>query len=339
MKHKYGIGKGPVWIALNLMIVASMLISSCGKAAPKVYHVGVLQGLSAFSPAVDGFKSKMSELGYIEGKNIIYDVQSTEVDFEAYKKITKKFVDDKVDMIFVFPTEASMEAKAATAGTNIPVVFTLAFTDVAGVDLIDSIREPGGNITGVRFPSVDIASKRLEILLEIAPDAKRIFVPYLKGYPNVPGQLEAIRPQANSAGVKLIEFAADSPPELQAKMDRLAASSDPGIDAILMIAEPLAITPPFYTIIGKFSYEHKIPIGGAIMTIDGYESIFGLLPNPGITGGQAALLADKIFKGSPAGKIPVVTSDSYFQINYKAAQKLGVTVPDGLLKQADEIIR
>jgi len=327
------------WTLLNLIIVANLLLSGCGKAAPKVYHVGILSGLSAFSPAVEGFKAKMTELGYIEGENISYDVQSTEVDFDAYKSISQKFADDKVDLIFVFPTEASMEAKAATQGTDIPVVFALAFTDVAGIDLIESVREPGGNITGVRFPSVDIATKRLQILLEIAPNAKKIFVPYLKGYPNVPGQLEAIRPQAVSLGVELIEFPASSPPELQAELDKRTASEDIGIDALLMIAEPLAITPPFYAIIGKFSYEHKIPIGGALMTTDGYESIFGLLPDAARAGEDAALLADKIFKGTPAGTIPVVTSESYFQINFKAAQQLGVTIPEGLLKQADEIIR
>ena len=324
---------------LGVVIAVSLLVSGCGGAAPKVYHVGVLSGLSAFAPAFDGFKAKMAELGYVEGKNIIYDVQSTEVDIDAYKRISKKFAADKVDLIFVFPTEASMEAKAAAQAANIPVVFTLAFTDVAGIDLIESVREPGGNITGVRFPSVDIASKRLQILLEIAPKAKRVFVPYLKGYPNVPGQLEAIRPQAKSLGVELIEFPASSPPELQAELDKHATSQDIGIDAILMIAEPLAIIPPFYGILGKFSYEHKIPIGGALMTTDGYESIFGLLPDPARAGEDAAVLADKIFKGTPAGTIPVVTSESYFQINFKAAQQLGVTIPDGLLKQADKIIR
>jgi putative ABC transport system substrate-binding protein len=151
--------------------------------------------------------------------------------------------------------------------------------------------------------------------------------------------LDVIRPQAASMGVELIEFAAASPPELQAELDKRAASSDVGIDAILMIAEPLGITPDFYKLLGKFSYEHNIPIGGALMTTDGYESLFGMLPDAKISGEQAALLADKIFRGTPAGTIPVVTSESYFQINYKASQKLGVTIPEGLLKQADEIIR
>ncbi len=329
------------WVLLSIVIVIAMLLGACSTAqTSKVYRVGILSGLDAFAPSVDGFKNKMTELGYIEGENITYDVQSTNVDFAAYQTITKKFVADKVDLIFVFPTEASMEAKTATQGTDIPVIFSLAFTDVPEVDLINSVREPGGNMTGVRFPSADIANKRLEILLEMVPTAKRIFIPFLKDYPNVPGQLEAMKTLAENQGIELIEFAAASPADLQAELDRRAALDDVGIDAILMIAEPLAITPVFYDLLGKFSYEHKIPIGGALMNVGAdYASIFGLLPDAALTGAQAALLADKALKGTPAGTIPVVTSESYFRINYRAAQALGVTIPEGLLNQAVEIIR
>ena len=330
-----------LWTMLIWVVVVAMLLSGCGSTQQaKTYKVGVLSGLSAFAPAVDGFKSKMAELGYVEGKNISYDVQSTEVDIDAYKRITKKFVDDKVDMIYVFPTEASMEAKAATQGTDIPVVFTMSFTDVKGVDLIDSVREPGGNITGVRFPSSDMASKRLEILLQMAPNAKKIFVPYLKDYPNVPGQLDVIRPQAGSLGIELVEYAATSPQDLKDKLDSLVTTDGVGIDAILMLAEPLGITPPFYAELGKFAYDHKLPIGGALMTTsEGYDSIFGLLPDAKAVGEQAALLADKVFRGTVAGTIPVTTAENSLLINYKAAQALGLTVPEGLLKQANEVIR
>ncbi len=342
MDRKNFLKKFPkVWGLLSWVIVISMFLSGCGSAPQaKVYHVGVLSGLGAFAGITDGFKSKMAELGYVEGKNISYDVQSTDVDMAAYKTISKKFVDEKVDMIFVFPTEAAMEAKAAAQGANIPVLFSMAFTDVAGVDLIDSIRQPGGNITGVRFPSADIANKRLEMLLELVPNVKRVFVPYLKDYPNVPGQLDVIRPQAAEKGVELVEFGATSPVDLQSELDSFVATDGVGIDAILMIAEPLAITPPFYSVLGKFSYEHKIPIGGALMDAGGdYPTIFGLLPDSKTVGEQSALIADKIFKGTAAGTIPVYTSESYFQINLKAAQQLGVTVPDGLLKQANQLIR
>jgi putative ABC transport system substrate-binding protein len=322
------------------VVVLSLLLSGCGGTQkPKGYRVGILSGLDAFAPAIDGFKNKMTELGYIEGKNIVYDVQKTDVDVNAYKNIVQKYVADKVDLIFVFPTEASMEAKAGTQGTNIPVVFGLAFTDVKGVDLINSVREPGGNITGVRFPSVDIASKRLEILLEMVPTAKQIWVPYLKDYPNVPGQLDVIWTLAQKSGVTLSEFAATSPQDLQAELDRRAASGNVGMDAILLIAEPLSITPDFFAVLGKFGYAHQVPVGGAPMMVGDYGTIFGLLPDAKLTGGQASILADKALKGTRAGTIPVVTTESYLQINTKATQVLGVKVPEGLLKMANEVIR
>src|SRR5687768_8350699 len=206
------------WVLLSCLIALTMILRGCGQAPrPQIYRVGVLSGLGRyFASAGGGFKAQMAELGYVEGERIIYDVQETTVDIEAYKSITQKFVADNVDLIFSFPTEASMEAKAATQGTDIPVVFALAFTDVAGINLIDSIREPGGNITGVRFPSVEIASKRMEVLVEMAPDAKRLLVTYLNGYPNVPGQLDAIDTLAESAGITLVKFGTTSPEGLQA---------------------------------------------------------------------------------------------------------------------------
>src|SRR3972149_2628234 len=114
----------------------------------KVYNIGVLSGLGFLADTTDGFKVKMTELGYIEGKDIFYDIQKTEFDMTAYRSIVKKFVADKVDLIFVFPTEASQEAKSAVQGTSIPVVFANAFTE--DTNLVASIREPGGNITGGR---------------------------------------------------------------------------------------------------------------------------------------------------------------------------------------------
>jgi putative ABC transport system substrate-binding protein len=327
-----------IWSLFVGVVVITMLLSGCGPAQEaKVYRVGILSGFEFFYPAVDGFKAKMAELGYVEGENIVYDVQTAPVDVEAYRTIAEKFVADQVDLIFVFPTEASMEVKAATQGTNIPVIFDLAFTDVEGIDLIDSIREPGGNITGVRFPSGEIAGKRLQILLELAPDAKQVFVPYFEGYPNVPGQLDAIDTLAESAGVTLVKFGTTNPEELQAELDRQAASGE--LDAILLLAEPISATPAFFTLLGKYSYEHNIPIGGTLVSIDGYSTIFGLLPEAYNTGEDAAVMADKIFNGTPAGTIPVITAEGLLRISVDAAQQLDVTVPDGLLKQADEIIR
>jgi putative ABC transport system substrate-binding protein len=256
---------------------------------------------------------------------------------DAYRKILNKFVEDKVDLIVVFPTEATMEAKTATQGTNIPVVFTFAL--IEGMGIVDDVRAPGGNITGVRYPGPDIALKRFEIMREIAPNAKRMLLPYQKGYPIVAPQLEILRPMAQKAGVTLIEIPATDAADLQAQLDAQAKSGDVG-DAILILVEPLAVTPDAYAVMGKFAYEHNLPIGGALMSAEErYGSIFGVNVDPIISGELAAPLADKVLKGMPPGTIPVVSDESFMQINYKAAQELGVAVPEGLLKQADQVIR
>jgi putative ABC transport system substrate-binding protein len=321
------------WTIITIFVVLSLLIGGCAAQKPKVYRVGVLSGLEYFANITDGIKSKMTELGYVEGTNIVYDVQKTGIDIPAYQKILKKFVDDKVDLIIAFPTEAVMEAKAATKGTKIPVLF--AFVPIEGMGIVDSVRKPGGNITGVRLPGADLSVKRFEIMLELVPEAKTIYVPYLKDYPIVPPELDSLRPAAKAAGVTLIEAPVASPAELEASIKSHASE----IDAILMLVEPLTLNPDAFAVLGKFAYEHQVPIGGAYVKFGDYGSIFGILGNNVEIGKQTALLVDKILKGADAGTIPVVSSENFMQIDVQVAQQLGVNVPESLLRQANQVIR
>lgn len=319
-----------------LIVLAVLLLSGCGAEKPKVYRIGVLSGLEFFTKITDGFKEGMTALDYVEGKNVTYDVQNVAtVDPDAYKRILQKFVADKVDLILVFPTEAALEAKAAAEGANIPVLF--ANVGIENNNLVNSVREPGGNITGVRYPAPDLGVKRYQILLELAPQAKRICVPY-QDLPHIKGQLKPLY-DAKDAGITLVEAPVNSVAELEAFFAEQEAADDIGCDAVLMIPEPLMTAPDAFTVAAKFAYKHKLPIGGATMVVGEYASIFGLTPDNFAVGKEAAPLADKILKGTPAGTIPIVSPESFLQINYKAAQELGLTVPESLLRQADEIIR
>lgn len=324
---------GPIFIT----IITISTILGCATKSQKVYHVGILSGLNYMADTADGFKSKMAELGYLEGKSIFYHIQKTEFSIAAYQKILKTFVAEEVDLIFVFPTEASIEAKAATQGTNIPVVFAIANTE--DTNLVNSVREPGNNITGVRYPGPDIAIKRFEVMHELAPKAKRMLIPYQRNYPIVKSQLEAVKPVAAAAGVTLIENPAADAAELELQLGAREKSKDTGLDAILAIAEPLFVTPDAFVVAAKFAARHKIPIGGALISVDKYESLYGVYINNVTVGKQAAFLADKILKGTPAGTIPVVSAENYFQLNYRAAKASGLKVNEGLLSRANEVIR
>jgi putative tryptophan/tyrosine transport system substrate-binding protein len=332
------ISKGARLVSVLLFLGAILVLSSCdNQTTAKIYRVGILAGLSPLAPITEGFKAKMTDLGYVEGQNIIYDVQQPGVDIAAYKRILQKFVDDKVDLILVFPTEAAIEAKPITQGTNIPVIFANVL--IEGMDIVKSVREPGGNMTGVRYPGSDIALKRFEIMRQLVPQAKRMLVVYRKDTPIVPPQLEMLRPAAEAAGITLIEVPATNTADLETKLQSLAKTPNFGIDAVFMLVEPLAGTPDTFAVLGKFAAEHNAPVGGIIASAGEYETLFGLSINTKDAGQLAAPLADKIFKGIPVGTIPVVSSEPFLRINYKAAQKQGITVPEGLLSQADEIIR
>ena len=323
---------------LILFIMIFVFVSGCGeKAQKKVYKVGMLCGLDYITVLSDGFKAKMTELGYVEGENIIYNYQRTNFKPEREGKILKQFIEDKSDLILTFPTEVSMAAKAATKGTDVPVIFAIA--NIEGTDLVDSVIKPGGHITGVRFPGPDLAIKRFEVMRELVPKARRMWVPYQRGYPIISSQMKVLDPVAEAAGITLIKFPADNAAEIRAELDARKKSNDIGFDAIFFIPEPLSCTDDAFEVMCKFAYEQKIPIGGILMQVGNHGSIFGINVDIRKTGEQAAVLADKILKGTPAGTIPVLSSESYLEINYRVAQELGVHVPEGLLSRADKIIR
>ncbi len=325
------------WAVLVWIAVATMLLSGCGAQQPKVYRVGILSGVDAFASIADGFKAKMTELGYVEGKNVVYDMQKMNADPAGEKKALNKFVADKVDLIFAFPTDSAVAAKAATQGTGIPVVF--AFANLEGVDLVKSVREPGGNITGVRYPGPDLAVKRFEFLLELAPGVKRLWITYDANYPATKSALEALRPVVSSQGVALVEVPVADVAGIQADLQARAKSGDIGMDAILIMPEVLSQSPDGWAVISKFAAEHKVPIAGSAGFEADQGAVFSYIPDNIETGKMAAPLAGKILKGTPVGTMPVVTPESRLRINFKLAQQLGLTVPEGLLRQADQIIR
>lgn len=321
----------------TFLIVICLFFNGCARKKAEVHRIGILCGLDYIASISDEFKSKMAELGYKEGENITYDIQRTNFELEKEKQILKKFVEDKVDLVFTFPTEVSMSAKSIAEGTGIPVLF--CFANIEGTGLVESVRSTGGNITGVRYPGPDLAIKRLEVMLRLTPNVRKIWIPYQRGYPIVESQLEVLYPIAKSKGITLIEFPADDAAELKVELDKKTQLGDIGMDAVLFVAEPLTVTPDAFEVLAKFASEQKLPIGGALMKVGPYGSIFGVNVDLTRTAHQAAILADKILRGIPADTIPVVSSESFLEINYSTAGELGITVPEGLLSTADKVVR
>jgi putative ABC transport system substrate-binding protein len=322
-----------------ILIMVCLSLSGCGEKeeTEKVYRVGIVSGLASFIEIADGFKAKMTELGYIEGNNIVYDLHELDSDPVGEERIARRFVEDKVDLIFAFPTGPSFAAKAAAQGTNMSVVFAMA--GIEGNNLVESISKPGGNITGVRFPGLEMTVKRLDILHELAPQANRIYIIYDVNYPNAPTAIEQLRPAIRDMDLTLVEDPVNDLEELQAALKKRAALDDIGIDAILMMPDILTHSFEGFGEIIKFANERKVPIAGTVAYTADLGAVFSYGPDPFEIGTLAAIQADKIIKGSPAGTVMVVTPTMYLRLNYKVIKELGLKVSEGLLSNAKEIIR
>lgn len=335
---KSPVKKNYTLIMIPFMLVMVLINGCTGRENnKKSFRIGILSGLQWFDRTIDGFKSGMESFGYVDGDNIHYQVEKAHADPAMQREVLKKFVADKVDLILVYPTEASLLAKQMTKGTNIPVVFTNAALE--GTALVDSVRQPGGNITGIRYPGPENLIKRLEFLKELIPAAKRVLMFYDPDYPNNPPTLKLLRPAALSLNITLVEVQASSPDTIIAELQRRNDTGEIDLDAVLYLSEIVSTAPKSTKAIAEFAVQHKIPRLSGVMVPGEKGSLLGYSPDPYNMGEEAASLADKILKGIPAGTIPVVSPDSHLHFNYKQAISYGIEVPDGILAQAVEIAR
>src|SRR6202521_4182273 len=119
-------------------------------------------------------KQRLDELGYREGKNLIFDYRSAEGQMERLPQLAAESVATNPDVIVTgFGTETAKAAQAAT--TTIPIVFTSA-GDPIGAGIVKSLNRPGANITGLASQTAEIGGKRLQILEELAPGIRTIAV-------------------------------------------------------------------------------------------------------------------------------------------------------------------
>jgi putative ABC transport system substrate-binding protein len=315
-----------------------MIVFSCAKRQDR-RHILVLCSTSAFEPIFQGFKAQMEQLGYREDVEVSYDFHAIDPNSGSFPFFEKVPLEDKrIDLIFAFPTEAAIEAKAiARQIPDLPVVF--AYAGIENADLVDSVREPGGQVTGVRYPGPEQIGKRLEMLHTIAPHIRKVWIGYLKDYPNSEPALAVLRPLAKVMEIDLLEAPVDSLDALAVDLKRHEYGSGNDIDAMLLMPDTLNHSPKGWRLINGFADRHNLPLGGSFLYTVEQGAVFGNANDLGEIGALAAPLAAKVFSGIPAGTIPVVTPEQDLYINYKRAQELGLHLPEGLLRQAKVILR
>jgi putative ABC transport system substrate-binding protein len=287
------------------------------------------------APALDstlaGFKEGMTELGYVEGQSIRYLYDGLTPEMEKLPAAAQTLVAAKVDLILTITTPATLAAKAATAGTGLPVVFAIV-TDPVGAGIVNSMPHPGGNITGVTFDPQE--RRRLEWLVRIAPEIQKIYVPFNPKDKSPVLALKVARQAAAKLGVELITREAHDTATLNDAVSNMPAE----VDAVFLLPDSLTTT-RIADLVASAT-QRNLPMSVPNISNVKNSSVltsFGVdLP---LCGKQAARLADQIFKGARPADLPVETAEFFLAVNLKSAKTIGLTIPTEILSQADIIVR
>jgi putative ABC transport system substrate-binding protein len=315
------------------LLLAAVLALPAFAQPDKVYRIGMLEVTpeSANRTNVNAFLQGMRDAGYVEGQNFIIDYRSVDGRAERFPKLAAELVAAKADVIITRSTPAALAAKKAGA---VPVVMASSADPVA-YGVVASLAHPGGNVTGLCTMVSDLAAKRLQLLKELVPEAKRIAAPLSLANPTAAEERRQLETAARSLGLQAIILDVRDAEGLERALKEALTER---ADALLVNAEVVVMG--YRDVIIDFARKNRLPVmyaarehveaGGLIAYGVNYPHLYY----------RAASYVDKIFKGARPGDLPVEKPTKLNLIlNIRAATALDIPIPSKLLFRVDELIR
>jgi len=302
--------------------------ASFAQQPTKVPRIGVIGGQD--SPAWDGFRQGLRELGYVDGRNVTMVWRWWEGKGERLPSLALELVQLKVDIIVASGTQATRAAKEATS--TIPIVMAVsAYPDKIG--LVESLARPGGNVTGLSNVSPDLFGKRLQLLKEFAPKVSRVAVLWFPESPAEAFAFRDIQGAFSAAGLEIQSIEMRTSDNYDAAF---ATATGSRADALYINAHPLHSKNR--QLIADFALKSRLPsmyeerlfvvAGGLLSYAPSFIELFR----------RAATYVDKILKGAKPGDLPIEQPTTFeLVINEKTAKVLGLTIPRSLGMQAELI--
>ena len=306
------------------------------KPAEKIWRVGYLTARRRAASSSDGdfqeaFLQGMRERGYVEGKNLAFEWHAAERDMTRLPGPAAALVQSRPDLILAFGPQATSAARGATA--TIPIVMA-AVGDPVVEGFVASLARPGGNITGPSLNNPEITSKRLELLLAIAPAVKRVAFLFNPANRSHIAGLANLQSDAQKIKVSIVPVAARTPAEIEAAFAAMRRENAGGA-----ILNTDAIFNGHIGQIAQLALKHRLP---SICGLRDYVDA-GCLMSYGASFRDAfhrsAYYADRIFKGAKPADLPVEEPTKFeLFINGKTAKALGLKIPYSLLITAERVI-
>ena len=310
-------------------VAAAAAVAGRGAKAEPAKVVGILAP-GPLRP-IASFKRRLSELGWVEGRNIRFEDRWAEGDDTRYAALAVELAALPVDTIMTWSTPAVLAAKRATA--TIPVIMA-GIGDPVTIGAVASLARPGGNVTGFSTQNFELEEKRFELLHELVPRLSRVVLLGNASNPYFALVIKRVEALATPMGVALQAISIDAPEELQSSLDKVRQTRP---DGALMAGAPALYS--YRKAIVEFMAANRIPAvypfrefaeaGGLLVYATNFDDLFR----------QAAEYVDKILRGTPPGELPVQQAATFeLIINMRAAKASGLTIPPVLLARADEVI-
>jgi putative ABC transport system substrate-binding protein len=283
----------------------------------------------ANDPIFEVLRGSLRELGYEEGQNISLKIVSAEGQLDRLPALAAELVDQGVDVIIATNEVSTRTAQKATA--KIPIVMAGYGYDPVSLGLVDDIRRPGGNITGVYSSTPDLEGKRLEVLKQAVPRVSHVAVLWDPAFgESGPSDL---RRAAKMLHVRLEFIELHSGEDLNSAFQ---TAKRKGVGAALLLW-----TPMFYVYrdrVAALALETKLPTvsnsAGSLGTLLSYGT------DPGENMTRTAYYVARLLKGAKPGDLPVEQlSRLKLTVNLKTAKALGIKIPEAILVRADEVIQ
>lgn len=315
--------------ATTVLATASAARAQGGRRIP---IVGILTPSTADAPNTVylALHGGLRDLGYVEGQTIRIEGRPANGRPELLPGMAAELVRLGVDVMVAIALPSIRAAQQATQ--TIPIVATELQVDPVQAGLAQSLRRPGGNITGLFQNLPSLTGKWLELLREVAPKARRVGLLWDVGTGN--WQLTAAQAVANSLSVELQILEFRDPRDIPAA---LAAGAKGGIEALAMLSSPFVRTSS--KTIADFALQNRLP---AIAPFQEFPLAGGLMaygPDLDVYWPLVAIFVDKVLKGARPGDLPIEQPTKFrFSVNLATAKAIGIELPPSLLIRADEMI-
>ena len=317
-------------VALSMVIAFGQASGQARGAPPRVGMLTPAVSETA-KPSWDAFREAMKELGYVEGKTVVYEYRSAEGQLERLPQLAAELVKLPVKVMVVANTPGNLAAKKAT--TTVPIVM-VAVGDPVRVGLVSNLGRPGGNITGFTNLTGQITAKRLQLIKELIPTATRIGMIGNPGDPNALIQIQDAEAAARELKVQLRLFTVQEASQLDAAFEAARSWQAQGL---LRLADPLQTSLRGRTI--ELAAKTRIPVMYYSRADAEAGGLIGYGVDPLETYKRAAGYVDRILKGAKPGDLPVQQPTKLeLGVNLKAAAALNIKVPQAILVQADKVI-